>query len=528
MANTPAHPSRARPGRSGMIPQRSGGEPLKKRLSFLLAILLMLSCAVTAEASADHAPSEAILGVIANQEGFRAYEHSAGGYTYIGYGTQVRAGTYPDGISREAAMALLRKSVSAYAALLNGYLRRSGVSVTQNQFDALLSLTHNLGSRWMNSRYTLSGYLLAGIDRYSDAEVVNAFGSWCHAGGRILPGLAVRRIQEARIFLYGDYGLFNYSYYCAGGAEEKSVEAEVEELDALETALTDAAADAAAIENETEALTEAIDLQTGEAEAEAQTGPSYPNGQAVEFTYVLFRADAGTVESDIVYYVKGEPYGEFPSAARSGYALNGWKTADGAYLKPSARAAGIRTVTAAWTTGTPNRSNLTVSPFADVSVRAWYYEAVASLSAAGVIGGYASGAFRPGDKVSCGAALKLLLLAAGYDEQAPAGESAFSGYAALALQKGFLDPDEIPSLSAPASRLLVARLTARVMGLAPSAAPSPYADTDDAYAAALYAAGVMTGSAQGGTTVLKASDGIRRSEMAVVLSRMLACSAQGK
>ena len=77
-----------------------------KRFFALLLALLMLTATLPAyaEVNTELAPSEAIVQFIANQEGFRAYAHSSGGWLYIGYGTQVKSGQYPNGISREKAM----------------------------------------------------------------------------------------------------------------------------------------------------------------------------------------------------------------------------------------------------------------------------------------------------------------------------------------------------------------------------------------------------------------------------------------
>ena len=55
----------------------------------------------TEERRSEWTPSSAIVKFIANQEGFRSTAHQSGGKWYIGYGTQIKAGQYPNGISRE-------------------------------------------------------------------------------------------------------------------------------------------------------------------------------------------------------------------------------------------------------------------------------------------------------------------------------------------------------------------------------------------------------------------------------------------
>ena len=79
---------------------------------------------------------------------------------------------------------------------------------------------------------------------------------------------------------------------------------------------------------------------------------------------------------------------------------------------------------------------------------------------------------------------------------------------------------EITDLGAPASRLLVARLTAKAMGLAPAEEESPYADADDAYATALYQTGIMAGKDVDGVRILDAKSNLRRCEAAAVIWRM--------
>ena len=58
-----------------------------------------------------------------------------------------------------------------------------------------------------------------------------------------------------------------------------------------------------------------------------------------------------------------------------------------------------------------------IKRFSDVSSSSWCYKYVTELSDAGIIGGYSDGTFKPDNTVTYGAALKLIMLAAGYSEQ---------------------------------------------------------------------------------------------------------------
>lgn len=71
-----------------------------------------------------------------------------------------------------------------------------GVTLTQNQFDALVCLTFNVGLvNFANSQ--LRRKLLAGDVGGAAAE----FPRWCHAGGKVVDGLVNRRAAEAALFL---------------------------------------------------------------------------------------------------------------------------------------------------------------------------------------------------------------------------------------------------------------------------------------------------------------------------------------
>lgn len=69
------------------------------------------------------------------------------------------------------------------------------VSLTQNEFDALVSWTYNLGAYALASSSLLK-YLNAGDYESVPAEMEK----WVHAGGVAVAGLVVRRKAEAELF----------------------------------------------------------------------------------------------------------------------------------------------------------------------------------------------------------------------------------------------------------------------------------------------------------------------------------------
>lgn len=72
----------------------------------------------------------------------------------------------------------------------------AGWNLKQCQFDALVSLSYNVGvNAFQNS--TLLKMIKQGASEY---VIRNEFGRWCHSGGRVLKGLQRRRQAEADMY----------------------------------------------------------------------------------------------------------------------------------------------------------------------------------------------------------------------------------------------------------------------------------------------------------------------------------------
>ena len=189
----------------------------KRVLGAATALTLALSFILTAPeaGAAPMTSSEAIIAVIKDYEGFRSKVYWDSGRAFIGYGTECKSWEYPNGISREEADARMRNVLKLKEDAINGFLDRHNIQLTQNQFDALVSLTYNLGTAWMISGTRIYNYLVEGIGNYTDIQIVNAIGTWCHRGKSVNNMLVKRRLHEAKIFLYGDYdetGPYQYRY----------------------------------------------------------------------------------------------------------------------------------------------------------------------------------------------------------------------------------------------------------------------------------------------------------------------------
>ncbi|HGN9433924.1 TPA: lysozyme [Enterobacter hormaechei] len=142
--------------------------------------------------------SEKGIALIKEFEGCKltAYQDSVGVWT-IGYGwTQpvdgkpIRAGMM---IKQEAAERLLKVGLVSYESDVSRLVK---VSLTQGQFDALVSFTYNLGARSLST-----STLLRKLNAGDYAGAANEFLRWNKAGGKVLNGLTRRREAERALFL---------------------------------------------------------------------------------------------------------------------------------------------------------------------------------------------------------------------------------------------------------------------------------------------------------------------------------------
>ena len=175
-----------------------------ERRFFALLLTAVLTFALCTPAFADGAMSvgEEGLTIIEIQEGLHTEKYSSGGKWYIGYGTQIGADDYPDGILQEQAEELLRGKLAKYENALNEFFAKNAITPTQGQFDALMSFTYNLGTGWLSGTSDLVK-IVRGEVSATRLETAQAFGEWCHSGGKALSNLALRRLQEAALYLDG-------------------------------------------------------------------------------------------------------------------------------------------------------------------------------------------------------------------------------------------------------------------------------------------------------------------------------------
>lgn len=145
--------------------------------------------------------SAAARAEIKDFEGLRlkAYRCQAGHWT-IGYGSLLmpsgRRVRHGDTVSRAEAEALFDREVAEFENQLDRALAADGLTVTQNQYDALLSFVFNLDIARLTGS-TLWKKLKAGDIKGAGAE----FPRWVYAAGKPSKGLTRRREWESELFL---------------------------------------------------------------------------------------------------------------------------------------------------------------------------------------------------------------------------------------------------------------------------------------------------------------------------------------
>lgn len=113
------------------------------------------------------------------------------GNTFYENGTRVKM-TDP-AITEERATELLKNSLISFEKYVDSYCIDT---ITQNQFDALVSFCFNVGPANLKK-----STLLKKVNANSNDESIRAeFMKWTKGGGRVLKGLVTRRTAEADLY----------------------------------------------------------------------------------------------------------------------------------------------------------------------------------------------------------------------------------------------------------------------------------------------------------------------------------------
>ena len=141
-------------------------------------------------------PSADCVEMVRAAEGFAATAYPDGAYHSIGYGHHGPEVAVGDRITQDEAERLLVVDLETVADKVSRLVR---VQVSQNQFDALVSLAYNIGL-WALEKSTLLRYLNSG--EYGKAA--SEFKRWNRVRGIPVSGLTARRAKEEALFRKGE------------------------------------------------------------------------------------------------------------------------------------------------------------------------------------------------------------------------------------------------------------------------------------------------------------------------------------
>ena len=182
-------------------------------ISGMLAIIMLLTflpgMAVKASAAPSLATSEEAVTLIKAYEGFSAKAYWDNTQWSIGYGTKSTQGAT---ITEEEALTAMRAELLEVENALNAFTEKYGLSLSQNQFDALASLSYNCGTGWMNSNGRLRQAVTEGK---SGNDFLFAISLWANISSVPNAGLLKRRMSEANLYLSATYNKAmpsNYTY----------------------------------------------------------------------------------------------------------------------------------------------------------------------------------------------------------------------------------------------------------------------------------------------------------------------------
>ena len=185
---------------------------MKKRIAslFLAALMLISAVAVGAmpvSAASDFKTSDDCIKILKQEEGFSKKPYWDYLQYTVGYGSTCPPEKYDqfmeNGITEAEAEVLLRNHLVDIEKQVNRVIDRNNLTLTQNQFDALVLFSYNCGTGW--STDTKGTLYKAVINGTTGSELIRSFALWCNAGGQIRDYLLRRRLSESNMYLNGIY-----------------------------------------------------------------------------------------------------------------------------------------------------------------------------------------------------------------------------------------------------------------------------------------------------------------------------------
>lgn len=518
---------------------------MKRILTIALSIFLLIGCLPVSASADGQAPglssvgpggyqtmttSQKMLDVLKVMEGFHATPYWDNSQYTVGYGSYAESKDMK--VTPEEAEQLLitqlregyttsdGKTSKGYEQYVNEFCEDIGKQPTQNQFDALVSFTYNLGSGWMNGS-RLATWLK---EASTEIELVNAMGQWCRAGGKLMFSLAQRRVREAIIFLKAEY------YYPSTPTDDHNVKSDLK-----------------VVSNSKLPYYASVIYQYGYDTDAVKMG----YGNAVE------------------YFAYGSTYGALPVLERDGHEFSGWtitkinnSTDDsGTVVTNSTVVEKNLELTAIWDQGAygvtppvvgpapsdptePKPTDPDGFPFTDVLEDAWYREAVEFVYEHGLMNGMDKTSFQPNGTMTRGMLVTVLYRMDGSpavtDEQRAAFDdiagqyytSAIAWAKANGIVKGITDNefrpnDEVTREQAVAIFYRYCVEYCKVGGGKTIDLSGNFADVDEVSSYAVepmkWAAAVelITGMPENGGIYLNPKDSLTRAQSAMILMRCL-------
>lgn len=387
-------------------------------------------------------------------------------------------------LKEDKAEALMMYVLVETEGKLDAFLQKHNITLNQYQYDSLVSFTYNLGYGWMTEDSRLGEVLIA--NNYTVNEFASAMGVYCHVTtngeATVLDLLVDRRIREIKLFLYGAYNL-----------DDTEVKFCTLRYDAMDG----------------DGFTDIGFYQLGEpyqilfeAEPTEQTLPYFAGwyteaGQMITASTIVeksitVQAMYSDVPVDPELLQNGNSYtpGDAPQLGETEYEGESWTPVD---------------ITAV---------------FSDMKADDWHYDYVCELYSKSVIDGYPDGTFRPNGTVTTGEALKMILLAAGYETPEPVASHWARNFLNLALEKGLIDKGDITDLDVPITRALMAKIVVRALSLVRVSETQYFTDTDDGNAQILFEYGISDGYGDG---TFRPTRSLTRAELSAIVCRMCDC-----
>ena len=171
----------------------------------------------TAFAASERSTSEKAVNLLKQFEGFEEKEYTSGGKSYIGYGTQITPGTYPNGITESKALEIMKTYLKdTVDVALNKFTATNNVDLSQNEHDALAIFSYSYGTAWLNGNGPLRAAVLEGTtgNAFIDA-IAQSHGGTPNLDSQYFKGMMNRRLAEANLYLNGVYSFYapeNYTY----------------------------------------------------------------------------------------------------------------------------------------------------------------------------------------------------------------------------------------------------------------------------------------------------------------------------